>query len=83
MKNMQDTFKSEKPTEEAIQRMLDNCDESTEYIKDNMIYCRKCNEPRRKWLPAVGIYVPVMCSCLIAENDRKEEEKKAGQTGTN
>ena len=73
---MQDTFKSEKPTEEAIQRMLEHCDESTEYIKDNMIYCRKCNEPRRKWLSAVGIYVPVMCSCLVAE-------KKAGQTGTN
>ena len=45
---MQDTFKSEKPTEEAIQRMLEHCDESTEYIKDNMIYCRKCNEPRRE-----------------------------------
>ena len=76
MKNMQDDFKSEQPTKEAIKRMLEHCDEEIEYIKGDMIYCKKCNEPRRKWLSAVGLYVPVMCSCLVAENDRKEEEKK-------
>ena len=70
-------FKNEEnPTEEAIQRMLETCDDSSEYIKGNMIYCRKCNEPRRKWLSVFGDYFPVMCSCLIAERDRKEEEKK-------
>ena len=48
MKNVYGIFKSEQPTKEAIPRMLATCDESSEYIKDGMIYCRKCNEPRRK-----------------------------------
>lgn len=76
MKSIYDIFKEEKPTVEAIQRMLETCDASTEYIKGNMIYCQKCNEPRRKWLSLFGEYFPVMCSCLEAERDRKEAEKK-------
>lgn len=71
-----DIFKDEEPTTEAIQRMLATCDESTEYIKGNMIYCRKCHEPRRTWLSVFGEYVSVMCSCMIAERDRKEAEQK-------
>lgn len=65
----------ENPTVEAVQRMLATCDDKSEYIKGNMIYCKKCNEPRRKWL-VFGFFVPVMCSCLAAENDRKEAERK-------
>lgn len=77
MKSTAEIFKMEDhPTVEATQRMLETCDESAEYIKGNMIYCRKCNEPRRKWLTAFGAYVPVMCSCLAEERDRKEEEIK-------
>ena len=71
-----DIFNDEEPSAEAIQRMLETCDDSSEYIKEKMIYCRKCNEPRRKWLSEVGLYIPVMCSCLVAEIDRKEAEKK-------
>lgn len=76
MKSTDDIFKDEEPTAEAIKRMLETCDESSEYIKGNMIYCRKCNEPRRKWLSVFGEYVPVMCSCMIAERDRKKAEQK-------
>lgn len=77
MKSTAEIFKLEEhPTVEAIHRMLETCDESAEYIKEDMIYCRKCNEPRRKWMSAFGAYMPVMCSCLIAERDRKEEEQK-------
>ena len=72
MKSIYDTFKNEVPTLEAIQRMLRTCDESDEYIKGNMIYCRKCNEPRREWLSLIGGYVPVMCSCMIAEQKKQE-----------
>ena len=77
MKSTADIFKSEEhPTVEAVQRMLATCDDTSEYIEGNMIFCRKCNEPRRKWLSAFGVYVPVMCSCLVAERDRKEAEQK-------
>ena len=76
MKSTADLFKNNELTTEAIQRMLETCDESAEYIKDNRIYCRKCNEPRRKWMSAFGAYVPVMCSCMIAERDREEAEQK-------
>ena len=72
MKSTADIFKNEEPTAEATQRMLETCDESAEYIKDNMIYCRKCNEPRRKWMSAFVAYVPVMCSCMIAEQKKQE-----------
>ena len=75
MKNMQDNFKIEQPTAEAVQRMLATCDESTEYIKGDMIYCRKCHEPKRKWI-ALGICIPVMCSCMIADHEKKEAEQK-------
>ena len=76
MKSTADLFKNNELTSEATQRMLETCDESAEYIKGDMIYCRKCNKPRRKWMSAFGAYVPVMCSCLIAERDRKEAEQK-------
>lgn len=71
-----DIFKDEEPTTEAIHRMLKTCDDSSEYIKGSMIYCRKCHEPRRLWLSGFGEYVSVMCSCMIAERDRKEAEQK-------
>ena len=54
MKSTADIFKNEELTAEAIQRMLETCDDSTEYIKDDMIYWRRCNEPRRKWMSACG-----------------------------
>lgn len=72
MKSIYDIFNEEKPTVEAIQKMLETCDASTEYIKGNMIYCRKCNEPRREWLSLIGGYVPVMCSCMIAEQKKQD-----------
>ena len=72
MKSIYDIFNEEKPTAEAIQKMLETCDASTEYIKGNMIYCQKCNEPRREWLSLIGGYVPVMCSCMIAEQKKQE-----------
>ena len=76
MKSTADLFKNNELTAEAIQKMLETCDDSAEYIKGDMIYCRKCNEPRRKWLSAFGSFVPVMCSCLATERDRKEAEQK-------
>ena len=76
MKNIYGIFKNEEPTAEAIKRMLATCDDTSEYIEGNMIFCKKCHEPRRKWMSTVGDYFPVMCSCLIAERDRKEAEKK-------
>lgn len=72
MKSIYDIFNEENPTVEAIQKMLETCDASTEYIKGNMIYCQKCNEPRREWLSLIGGYVPVMCSCMIAEQKKKD-----------
>lgn len=72
MKSIYDIFKNEDPTAEGVQRMLATCDDTSEYIKDNMIYCRKCNEPRREWLSLIGEYVPVMCSCMIAEQKKQE-----------
>lgn len=72
MKSIYDIFKNEDPTAEAIQHMLATCDDTSEYIKDNMIYCRKCNEPRREWLSLIGGYVPVMCSCMIAEQKKQD-----------
>ena len=66
MKSTADLFKNNELTAEAIKKMLETCDESTEYIKDNMIYCRKCNEPRRKWMSAFGAYVPVGMSYWAA-----------------
>ena len=40
---MTDIFKSEEhPTVEAVQRMLATCDDTSEYIEGNMIFCRKC-----------------------------------------
>ena len=72
MKSIYDTFENEDPTAEAIQRMLTTCDDESEYIKGNMIYCRKCNEPRREWLSLIGGYVPVMCSCMIAEQKKQD-----------
>ena len=84
MKNTADIFENEEPTEEAIQRMLATCDDTSEYIKGNMIYCKKCNEPRREWLSLIGKYVPAMCSCMIAEQkekDRLELIEKYRNTG--
>jgi DNA replication protein DnaC len=72
MKSIYDIFKNEDPTDEAIQRMLATCDVEYEYTNGNMIYCRKCNEPRREWLSLIGGYVPVMCSCMIAEQKKQE-----------
>ena len=48
MKSTADIFKNNELTTEAIKKMLETCDESAEYIKGDMIYCRKCNKPRRK-----------------------------------
>lgn len=72
MKSIYDIFKNEEPTAEAIKRMLATCDVEYEYPKGNMIYCRKCNEPRREWLSLIGGYVPVMCSCMIAEQKKQD-----------
>lgn len=72
MKNIYGIFKNEEPTAEAIKRMLATCDGTSEYIEGNMIFCRKCNEPRREWLSLIGEYVPVMCSCMIAEQKKQE-----------
>ena len=41
MKSTADIFTNEEPTEEAIQRMLATCDDTSEYIKGNMINCKK------------------------------------------
>lgn len=72
MKSIYDIFKNKDPTAEAIKCMLATCDDKSEYIKGNMIYCRKCNEPRREWLSLIGGYVPVMCSCMIAEQKKQD-----------
>lgn len=72
MKSIYDIVKNEDPTAEAIKRMLATCDGTSEYIEGNMIFCRKCNEPRREWLSLIGEYVPVMCSCMIAEQKKQE-----------
>lgn len=82
MKSIYDIFKNEDPTAEGIQRMLATCDDTSEYIKDNMIYCRKCNEPRREWLSLIGGYVPVMCSCMIAEQNKHDRLARIENTGT-
>ena len=50
MKSTADIFKNNELTTEATKKMLETCDESSEYIKGDMIYCRKCNKPRRKWM---------------------------------
>ena len=84
MKSTADIFKNEEPTAEDIQRMLATCDDTSEYIKGNMIYCKKCNEPRREWLSLIGKYVPALCSCMIAEQkekDRLELIEKYRNTG--
>ena len=39
MKSTADIFKNNEITTEAIQKMLETCDESSEYIKGDMIYC--------------------------------------------
>ena len=67
MKSTADIFNNNELTTEAIKKMLETCDDSSEYIKGDMIYCRKCNKPRRKWMPAFGAYVPVMCSGTILD----------------
>ena len=54
MKSTAELFKNNELTAEAIKKMLETCDESAEYIKGNMIYCRKSTEPRRKKKSAIG-----------------------------
>ena len=46
----------------------------TEYVKDNMIYCKKCNEP--KLYKIENFMVRVICSCEKAEEELKKEEEQ-------
>lgn len=79
MKSMTEILKEKAvPAQADTDRMLKTCNEG-EYIKDGMIYCKKCHEPRRKWMSSFGMYVGVMCSCMIEERDRREAEQRKAE----
>lgn len=52
--------------------LLDTLNENEEYIKDNLIYCKKCNTPRM-CEGLFGRMVRCICKCQAAERDRQEE----------
>lgn len=65
----------EKPTAEATERMLAECRED-EYVKDGMIYCKKCHQPRRRWIPIFNSYATVLCKCQAEEHEQQKAEQE-------
>lgn len=51
--------------------LLDTLNEKEEYIKDDLIYCKKCNTPRM--CMGFNRYVRCICKCQAEERDRQEE----------
>ena len=51
--------------------LLDTINEQEEYIKDDDIYCKKCNTPRT--CMGLGRKVRCICQCQAAERDRQQE----------
>lgn len=52
--------------------LLDTVNPEEEYIKDNLIYCKKCNTPRM-CEGLFGRMVRCICKCQAEERDREEE----------
>jgi DNA replication protein DnaC len=52
--------------------LLDTLNPEEEYIKDNLIYCKKCNTPRM-CEGLFGRMVRCICKCQAEERDREEE----------
>lgn len=52
--------------------LLDTLNSEEEYIKDNIIYCKKCNTPRM-CEGLFGRQVRCICKCQAEERDREEE----------
>ena len=51
--------------------ILNTLDETEEYIKDDIIYCKKCNTPRM----CMGITRMVRCICKCQAEDYKKEQE--------
>ena len=55
-----------------ITNLLDTINLEEEYIKDNIIYCKKCNTPRM-CEGLFGRMVRCICKCQAEERDKQEE----------
>lgn len=47
-----------------------------EYLKDSMIYCKQCNEPKLYYFKEMGRYVRVACSCDQKEYEEEQQRKQ-------
>jgi DNA replication protein DnaC len=47
-----------------------------EYLKDGMIYCKQCNEPKLYFFKEMGRYVRVACSCDQKEYEEEQKQKQ-------
>ena len=50
-----------------------------EYMKDGLVYCKKCNRPRQIELNLWGVAMRprVLCPCQQAEEEKEKQERKA------
>lgn len=70
---MKDIFSAFKTTERPLKE--------DEYMKDGLIYCRKCNTPRQGTVndPDTGdvlFHPPMKCDCQVEEEERIERERE-------
>ena len=50
-----------------------------EYIKDGVLYCKKCDTPKQEFIAYFGKYMPIRCKCRKEEMERQEERARLVQ----
>lgn len=71
MQNLSSTIKEMDQNLPNTIDLLNSIDEKEEYIKDNLIYCKKCNTPRM--CMGFNRMVRCICKCQAEARDREQE----------
>lgn len=75
MQSLKEVIKEMDQSGQNTINLLDTLNPEEEYIKDNLIYCKKCNTPRM-CEGLFGRMVRCICKCQAEERDREEELEK-------
>ncbi len=72
MQSLKEVIKEMDQSGQNTINLLDTVNPEEEYIKDNLIYCKKCNTPRM-CEGLFGRMVRCICKCQAEARDREEE----------
>ena len=71
MQSLGETIQEMVANSQNTTNVLDTLNEKEEYIKDDNIYCKKCNTPRT--CIGLGRKVRCICKCQAEERDKQQE----------